>query len=92
MEMLRELSRFGMVSVLTSVIQRKKRLFDRSLLLACFLVDLLELRCNKGKWLSHFNLTAVLALGLLFWLAKFSKLVFKLVSLLTEQKRLEMKV
>lgn len=51
------------------VIQWKGRLFGRSLLLACFLLGLLEFTGNKGKWLSYFNLTAVLALGLLFcWL------------------------
>lgn len=59
-----------MVSVLTFVIQRRRGLFGRSLLLACFLVDLLEFISNKGKVLSYFNLPAVLELGLLFWLAK----------------------
>lgn len=78
-----------MVSVLTFVIQRKRGLFGRSLLLTCFLLDLLEFTGDKGKGLSYFNLTAVLALGFLFWLAKILYLNW---SLLTEEKRLEMKV
>lgn len=47
------------------VIQRNRGLFGKSLLSACFLVDL-EFTGEKGRWLSRLILYAVLALGLIF--------------------------
>lgn len=51
------------------VIQRNRGLFGKSLLPACFLVDLLEFTGEKGRWLSRLILHAVVELGLIFWSA-----------------------